>query len=631
MVAAPLAIVKNVYAAYPVNINMQLKPVAPLTDVNASLYGLETPPTPSPVGGNFTLEIHLENATSDNVPNGIQGLEVRIYFGDILEYAEPLGFEVRLGETGWVLNPEVLVTKKGFFNSTLGEVKTYPFTGAIYFWIAAASTGDPWFGADGLIAKITFRIIKQPVGMLYEPDVYFRITYSYSELRDGLNAIVNHDKIHGTLYIHASPFEYPSRPFIFIDPASKTGTMGEIFTVNVKITADAFWDVAGFDLTFTYDPVLLSVVSCSEGNFLKQHGETTFGWTDTSVPGRVWAVFTKLDNPTPSGGTDTLLTIQLQVIYEHDSYPPPTCVLGLENTVLASWAHPERTIPPWEGRITAVELPYDPRPVPPAAEWTHYTVEGRYVAPYIIPGPAIDIYTQYDSPFGGQGYHEHSDAFEPQMWVWLYAKVTYGGDRVTNKLVTFEVHNALDQKVTILWNKTDENGIATVGFRIPQTDYPCGHDPAIFGWWRVIATVSIDEVVVEDEVTFQVGWLIEVVSVEAVGDPYLKYVDPMVFHVVIQTISEQPRWGLVTVDAFDTAGYPIAEQYDFSYFNATRVQGDPHGTIPGVYEWTFTASIPTWARVGTGTVTAIVLTDWPRNGGTAYCPAISDLFGIKKS
>jgi hypothetical protein len=66
------------------------------------------------------------------------------------------------------------------------------------------------------------------------------------------------------------------------------------------------------------------------------------------------------------------------------------------------------------------------------------------------------------------------------MMVWLYAKVTYGGDRITNKLVTFEVHNALGEKVTILENYTDINGIATVHFRIPQTDLiPGGEDPAI--------------------------------------------------------------------------------------------------------------------------------------------------------
>jgi len=641
MLAAPLLIVRPIHAApaKPIYYSVKPSPVAPLVDINASPYGLETPPTPSPVGEHFYVEIHLENATLTNEPNGISGVQIDFYFGNILTYAVPVGFNNTCGTVGGVLNPPLLIMpgyEAMFYDDLNNQVPNYPYTGATH-WKAPgiASMGGPWNGTDGIVVRIWFRIIYQPNGMLMEPTFYGDLALVYTDLVNGATppVSIDHDRVQGQLAIDPSPYAYPARPYIFVEPAAKTGTMGEIFNVAIKINADPFWDVAGFDITFTYDPTLLSLVpgSVTEGNFLKQGGVPTWGWIDDTVAGRVWAVFIKLSNATTSGGTDTLITLQLQVIYEHDSYPPPTCDLGLENTALASWAHPERPIAPWEGRITSVELPFDPRTVPPAVEWSHYTIKGVYTAPYIVPGPAIDLYTQYNSPYGGQGPNEHSDAFAPQMWVILRAKVTYGGDRISNKLVTFEVHNALDQKITILYDKTDENGIAEVGYRIPQTDYPCGHDPAIFGWWWVIATVSIDEVMVNDTLTFQVGWLIEVVSVVANNDPYRKYIDPMNFTVTVQTISEQPRWGLVTVDAFDAEGYPIAEQYDFSWFNATRVQGDPHGTIPGVYTWTFTASIPTWARVGTGTVTAIALTDWPRNGGTAYCPAVSDLFGIKKS
>jgi hypothetical protein len=218
------------------------------------------------------------------------------------------------------------------------------------------------------------------------------------------------------------------------------------------------------------------------------------------------------------------------------------------------------------------------------------------------------------------------------MLVCLFAKVTYGGDKVVNKLVVFEIHNALDEKVTILQNYSDANGIAMACFRIPQTDLIVGgEDPAIFGWWWVIGTVEIDEVVVDDTLTFQVGWLIKVDSVAAVGAPYLKYVDSMVFDVQVSTISEQVRVGLLTVDPFDAESYPIGEAYTYDSFHATRVAGDPHGTIPGIYTYTFTIGIPTWCRVGTATVRAVVLTDFPRNGGTAYCPTVSSQFGIKKS
>jgi hypothetical protein len=597
---------------------------------------LTTPRTPSPENQYFVVEIHLEGATSTNVPAGVSGIEVHFYFGNILEYAVPVGFENYVGRPtdGGVLNPPILYGIDPCFYDELGnKVETPPYTGAVYYKVAGASTGAAWNGADGIVAKITFKIIKQPKLMLNEPDVSFDLELTFTDAVDGDVVAIDHGRINGKLNILAAPYEYPPRPVIFVEPAVKKGTSaGEIFTVNVKIRGedgagvDAFWDVAGFDITFVYDPTLISLVSADQGNFLRQHGEETWGWIDTSTPGVVWAVYTKLENPTPSSGIDTLLVMQFRVVYVHDSYPPPTCALGLVNTVLASWAHPERIVPPWEQRITAVELPYDPRDAPPAEKWTHKTINGTYIAPYVVPGPAIDVYTQYPEPYGGQGPNEHSDAFAPQMLVCLYAKVTYGGDRVTNKWVTFEVHNAQGEKVTVLANKTDWDGIAKVCFRIPQTDYPCGEDPAIFGWWTVIATVEVDEVVVIDTLTFQVGWLIKVVSVEPIGAPFLKYQDNMVFKVTVETISEQVRHAIITIDPFDAAGYPIGEAIWEDDFHATRTAT---GTEPGVYQHTVEISIPTWARVGTGTVRAVALTDFPRNGGTAYCPVVSELFGIK--
>jgi len=634
--AAPLAFIKPTLGNQ-ANIHFTVKPIAvpPLTDVDPSPYVLHTPQTPSPVGQNFTVEIHLENATAENWASGVQGLEVKFYFGNILDYAVPVAYQTMLGTTGGALNAPILTTKEGFYNATGGEVKEYPYTGAVMYWVAGASTGAAWFGADGLVAKITFKIIKQPNGMLMEPTVSFALELTFTDLADPNAAPIPHDRINGQLTIEASPYQYPPRPQIFVEPASKKGTMNEIFTVNVKIRGEDgagvsdFWDIAGFDITFIYNSTLLSLVNVTEGHFLKQHGEQTWGWIDTSTPGKVWAVFTKLENPAPSSGIDTLLTLQLQVIYIHDSYPPPTCVLGLVNTDLASWAHPERPIEPWGGRITAVDLPYDPTGT---ILWGHSVVNGTYTAPYIIPGPAIDVYTQYPEPYGGQGANEHSDAFAPQMMVWLYAKVTYGGDRITNKLVTFEVHNAQGEKVTILENYTDINGIATVHFRIPQTDLiPGGEDPAIFGWWTVIATVDVAEKTVNDTLTFQVGWLIKVVSVEPLNAPYLKYQDKMQFKVTIQTISEQTRHAIITVDTFDAENFPIGEAIWEGDFNATRIAGDPHGTTGGIYTNTLTISIPTWAYVGTATVRAVALTDFPRNGGTAYCPTASANFGIKTS
>jgi hypothetical protein len=210
--------------------------------------------------------------------------------------------------------------------------------------------------------------------------------------------------------------------------------------------------------------------------------------------------------------------------------------------------------------------------------------------------------------------------------VCLFAKVTYGGDRVANKLVSFEVDNALGQKITILQNYSDLSGIAEVCFRIPMTDMTPGvWDPAIFGWWHVIATVELDQVTVNDTMYFQVGWLAQVIDVTAIGSPYHKYADTMNFTATVQTIHEQPIMVLVSIDSYDTQSYPLGETVFVVTINATRgtspFTGPSTTTYGGTYVYpNILQGIPTWARVGTASVIGYALTDFPRNGGTPLGP-----------
>jgi len=628
MLIAPMLIMKPVRAVP--NPYYEVRPVAvsPLTDINASLNGLETPATPSPVGQNFIVEIHLLNGVA------VSGVEVKFDFSNIATYATVITFEDFAGKTGGVLTGMILTTRDGFYTATEDPVNATqpPFNSTVgipaKYWYAGGSA-TPWTGADGLVVKITFQIIKQPQSLSGEPDYYDILEIVFADYvgTGGLDATVQ-----GTLHIDTAPPAYPARPHIYIDPASYfAANLGDVFPVDVMITADAFWDVAAFDITFTYDPTLISLQSCGPGDFL---GGDVWGWNDTTVPGTVWAVFTKLSNPTPSGGTDSLLTMTFEVIYQSTTYPPLGCALALSHTDLVSWAHPERIYEPWLGSITAVDLPFDNQPSPPAVVYSHTTTDGHYTSPFLAPGPAIDLYDQYPFPYGGQGPNEHSDSFAPQALVCLHAKVTYGGDRVTNKLVVFEIHNANGDKITLLQNYTDWYGVATACFRIPMTDMTPGvWDPAIFGWWNVIATVELDQVTVNDTMAFQVGWLVQVLSVTPENAPYLKYTDVMNFTAVVQTIHEQPLWALISVDSYDIQGYPIGESAWWALINATRVAGNPGTTTGGIYTYpNIIQGIPTWARVGLASVTGYALTDWPRTGGTPYGPqAVPTNFQIKLS
>jgi hypothetical protein len=641
LLIAPLFIVRPIGASPDSSFAVEPFAISPLTDINASINGLETPGTPSPVGKNFTVEIHLLTAT------GVSGCEVHFYFGNIAGYAIPVEFTDMLGETGGVLKgPKSKLlygVSAGFYDAANNPVDA-PFTTAVYYKVAAASTAGPLDCADGIVAKLKFQITQQPttndapLGFINFPLVM--------DFTDIVATSAKGADIQGTLTIDAKAFAVPERPNIFVSPATidkAAANVGDTFTVTVSITADAFWDVAGFDITFTYDPTLIELVGFVDDTlFLKQHGEDIFGFNDTSVPGIVHAVFTKLSDQIPSSGTGSLLEMTFKILKASTSFPQLNSVLGLVSTDLASWAHPERAIGPWFGSLTAVDLPFDNGPSPPALAWSHTTTNGTYKSPLKVAGAAIDLYDQYPDPYGGQGPNAHSDAFGPQDLVILYAKVTFGGDRITNKLVAFEIRNALGQKVGLLQNYSDANGVATVSFRVPMTDLVAGQwDTSIFGWWTAIATADIDQVVVSDTMAFQVGWLAQVISITANNAPYLKYADVMNFTATVQTISEQTFLArgypnaTASIDAYDTSSYPIGEnEIPVAGISAPRndVNG-PGGTIEGIFTYTVTMMIPSWTRIGTESVTGYVLTDLPSNGGVPLGPQLTPptLFTISAS
>jgi len=630
LIIVPLLVTKPTFAQPESAFTVQPVAIVPLTNLNASINGLEVPGTPNPVGDNFTVEIHLLTAT------GVSGVEVHFLFGNILAYCMPVGFTDFLGTTGGVLTGPVSKllygVSAGFYDAAGNGPLDEPYTGAVYYKVAAASTAAAMNVTDGLIAKVTFTITAQPA--LDVGDQFLPLVLDFTDI---VATSTKGADVRGMLTLHSVKVAPPARANIFVQPASVdeiAAKLNDTFNVNVAIAANVFWDVAGYDIQFKYDQTLISLVSIANGTFL---GSNVYGFQDTSVPGVVHAVSTKLSDPTPSSGTGTLFVMQFKIIKVSTSFPAFTSVLGLTNTDLASWAHPERSSGPWFNNITAVDLPFDNRasvldtPPGPALAWSHTTTNGTYTSPLqaLVAGASVDLYDQYPAPYGGQGPNAHSDAFSPQDRMTLYAAVTFGGDKVVNKLVVFEVDDAQGAKLTLLQNYTDSNGIATVMFRIPMEDLV--NEPAVVGWWLVTASVDVDNNVINDTMAFQVGWKAQVTSVTANNAPYLKYSDIMNFNATVQTISERPINALVSIDVYDTSSYPIGETTQFVNISATRnnVNG-PGGTTAGVYSYTVTMSIPDWARVGTATVVGYALTALPKNGGVPLGPqSRPTLFTIK--
>jgi len=174
--------------------------------------------------------------------------------------------------------------------------------------------------------------------------------------------------------------QYPPRPYIFIDPASTCAdSIGQVFNVNVKINADSWWDIDAYDVTVEYNSTLITLLNATEGGFLKQGGDSTFGFYDNTSDS-IEAVFAKTSHSVLSGGVDTLFILQFNVTCQY-SHQPISCNLELNYTDIGLWMHPERNFPPYNinpALMLEPELVYDGRPSPPAAPYTHYTIGGTF-------------------------------------------------------------------------------------------------------------------------------------------------------------------------------------------------------------------------------------------------------------
>jgi hypothetical protein len=268
-------------------LSVQPVAIAPLTDLNSSINGLETPPTPSPVGQNFTVEIHLRNATLVNVPAGVAGVELHFYFGNILNYCRPTGFTDMLGQPGGVLlGPSILygLGWTGFYDYASNPIFAPPYTNATQYIVAAASASGPWNNTDGLVAEITFQITSQPPNQ--QSDFYAPLQITRADLYDENANSVPSYVIQGGLHIDAL---VPVHDVAVTSVLSLRTIIGQGYGGNITVTAA---DVGTSPETSSVTVYANSTIIASQGVTLSagDFRTLTFTWNTTGFALGNWAV-----------------------------------------------------------------------------------------------------------------------------------------------------------------------------------------------------------------------------------------------------------------------------------------------------------------------------------------------------
>ncbi len=179
--------------------------IAPLTDNNASAYGLETPSLPNPVGQYFTVEIDLRNANTENAPAGVNGIEVDFDFSSILNYCRPVGFANMVGQSNGVFGPGQSIfygDSPGFYDAKHNFISEAPYANATDYRVAAAIGPPSWNGEDGQVANITFQIIGQP--STGQQDFYNQLSITFGEVCDVNSNLLDVSINQGTLRVDAA-------------------------------------------------------------------------------------------------------------------------------------------------------------------------------------------------------------------------------------------------------------------------------------------------------------------------------------------------------------------------------------------------------------------------------------------
>lgn len=228
----------------------------------------------------------------------------------------------------------------------------------------------------------------------------------------------------------------------------------------------------------------------------------------------------------------------------------------------------------------------------------------------------LDVYTQKE-PYSGRGINQSSDAFEPQEQVDLIAYLTYNDNPVKDKLVAFYVKDPDDIIILSRSDTTDENGLANVSFTLANN--------ATFGIYTVTSSAEVAGSIATDTLSFQVGWIIEIIRVETVdqyGNPKSDFRrgEYVYFNIIVQNIAFITKNVTLSITLYDETKTPIGAL-------DLKLKVDP-----GWFELNlvFSMIIPKWSYVGVATAYASAFTDWPWARGRPYCPEATAAFLISR-
>jgi len=263
-----------------------------------------------------------------------------------------------------------------------------------------------------------------------------------------------------TTYLTVSPLVYIS------------SSLGETFQIDVNVSNVE--NLHAFELKLSYNATLLDIVEVVQGPFFPPSPESSVDKLEIDeTRGSVWFSMS-LSNSTPSkNGDGVLASITFNVAFAPISPTKACCVLDLHETKL------------YDNTMTEI---------------VHYLTDGLYFWKSMLNDPNGGLLLDLTTQKGGTGIGEPSPPFTLGEIVELRVRLTYNNFPQANNLVGFEVLDPNNETAVIRVQITDDNGVATIEFKMPE--FPISLES--IGTWKAIAISEVKGITAWDILYFSV-------------------------------------------------------------------------------------------------------------------------------
>lgn len=255
---------------------------------------------------------------------------------------------------------------------------------------------------------------------------------------------------HVQVAVHAAPIN----AHLFLTPAIYVARDPHE-TIDIAVNISEVTNLHCCEFTVNFNRSLLEVHDVTQGAFFPPLA--TFNVTIDDFEGTVTIYICMVDPDASLGGEGILANVEFNVTQPALRDPSPS-VLQLARTHLLTADSQAIS----HSVVSALVFWESLQPVPLGG------------------GEEIDLFTQQ----GGEGPNEPGGIYLRDQVVTLTSHVTYEDWPAQQVLVSFQILSPTNETAGIFINETDENGFASVSFRIPdlQTSY---------GTWTVISSVDI--------------------------------------------------------------------------------------------------------------------------------------------